>query len=287
MYICRLTAAIFLALWITLSLSAGSVGAEEPPSETADDPTLDDLFTLYQPYLDNITPYEPIYFLVGTNPEKSKFQFSFRYRLFNPDGPLASENKWVTGIHFGYTQTSFWDLGSDSAPFEDTSYKPELFHLTDNVSWRPSWLKGLFLQTGLLHESNGRDEDQSRTINTFYLKPIAILYNKNNGLGLQVVPKVWVYVKNGEHNKDVRDYRGFFELELKAGEADRLVTTTALRWAREGGSVQVDLDYPVRGELSKNLEIYLHCQYVNALAESLLHYRDRTEALRFGISFIR
>ncbi|MCA1765309.1 MAG: phospholipase A, partial [Desulfobulbaceae bacterium] len=63
--------------------------------------------------------------------------------------------------------------------------------------------------------------------------------------------------------------------------------TTAFRWAREGGSLQIDLNYPVHGGISENIQIYLHLQYVNALAESMLNYRDRTEALRLGITFIR
>ncbi|MDT8334229.1 MAG: phospholipase A [Desulfurivibrionaceae bacterium] len=292
----RLASILFLTLWLALTFQNNPLAAEESPRQKANQPnpdvteypTLEDLFTLYQPYLDNISPYEPIYFLIGANPERSKFQFSFRYRLLNSNGPLAAGNSWVKGLHFGYTQTSFWDLKSDSAPFEDTSYKPELFHLTDNLAWRPSWLKGLFLQSGLLHESNGQAEDLSRTTNILYLKPIAILYDQENGLGLQVVPKIWFYFRNSEeHNKDLPDYRGYFELGVKAGEADGLVTTTALRWAREGGSIQVDFDLPIHGSLSENLEIYLHCQYVNALAESMLHYRERTEAFRIGISFIR
>jgi len=89
--------------------------------------TLDPLYELYQPYLKNIAAYEPMYFLVGTDPKKSKFQFSFKYRLFNAEKDLAQRYPWVKGFHIAYTQTSFWDLKSDSKPFEDTSYKPEFF----------------------------------------------------------------------------------------------------------------------------------------------------------------
>lgn len=88
---------------------------------------LDSLYELYQPYLKNLAAYDPMYFLVGTDPEKSKFQFSFKYRLFNPERTLAQKHSWVKGFHFAYTQTSFWDLKSASKPFEDTSYKPEFF----------------------------------------------------------------------------------------------------------------------------------------------------------------
>lgn len=88
---------------------------------------LDSLYELYQPYLKNLVAYDPMYFLVGIDPEKSKFQFSFKYRLFNPERTLVQKHSWVKDFHFTYTQTSFWDLKSASKTFEDTSYKPEFF----------------------------------------------------------------------------------------------------------------------------------------------------------------
>ncbi len=283
----RFATVMVLAAWGLLLFRADCARADDPVPTAEQYLNLDDLFTLYQPYLGNMSPYEPIYFIVGTNPEESKFQFSFRYRFFNPKGPLATNHPWVNGLNFGYTQTSFWDLKSASAPFKDTSYKPELFHLTTNLPGRPAWLQGLFLRSGLQHESNGRDEDKSRSTNILYLKPLAIFYNSGSNLGLMIAPKVWIYINNSDTNDDLADYRGYFELEAKVGKADSLVASTAVRWAKEGGSVQVDLTYPVHQYLSDNLAVYLHVQYVNALAESLLHYQDRTEALRLGISFIR
>ena len=50
--------------------------SEAPKSVTSEPQefeTLDSLFALYQPYLKNIAAYEPMYFLVGTDPEDSKF----------------------------------------------------------------------------------------------------------------------------------------------------------------------------------------------------------------------
>lgn len=40
-------------------------------------PSLDSMFTVYEPFQKNAGSYEPVYFLVGTDPEKSKFQISF------------------------------------------------------------------------------------------------------------------------------------------------------------------------------------------------------------------
>jgi len=257
----------------------------EKPEEYA---SLDSLFTLYQPYLLNIAAYEPMYFLVGTEPEKSKFQISFKYRFFNPEGRLAQNYPWMKGIHFGYTQTSFWDLASASAPFEDTSYKPEIFFVSSNIKGRPSWMTGLFIQTGFQHESNGRAGIFSRSTNFLYAKPILLLYNEKNRLGLQIAPKIWTYVYNDdETNPDLPDYRGYFDLELKLGKADSFVLGSNLRWADEGASVQLDLTYPLHRLFFHDLSLYFQVQYVNALAENLIDFRERNEALRLGFAIVR
>lgn len=258
------------------------------PVPTAEPRTLDDLFTQYQPYLANISAYEPMYFLVGTQPEKSKFQFSFKYRFFNPAGNLAVAQPWLTGLYFAYTQTSFWDLKSDSAPFEDTSYKPELFYLSSDVSWLERKGTHLFVQGGFQHESNGQADTESRSTNYVYVKPIFILYHPDSGVGLQVAPKVWGYLGlEKDTNADLPDYRGYFDLEIKAGRAASLVMESHLRWARRGPSIQVDLTYPLHEILFNNLDFYLQIEYVNSLAENLKNYRERTEALRLGVAIVR
>jgi len=267
------------------ALGSHAETTEAPPREYE---TYDDLFTLYQPYLANISPYEPMYFLVGTDPEESKFQVSFKYQFLNADNPLAQSHPWTRGFHFGYTQTSFWDLESDSAPFDDTSYKPELFYVTSNIGLRPPGVRGFFVQTGIQHESNGRGGPQSRSTNFLYAKPIFIFYNEDWGAGLQVAPKFWLYVNNDdETNPDLKDYRGYFDLGLKFGRAEGLVLGSNFRWAREGASIEVDLTYPLHILFFKNLDLYLQLEYVNALAESLLDFRERTEAFRVGFAIVR
>ncbi len=260
-------------------------------SETTETPryrSFDSMFSLYQPYLSNISAYEPMYFLFGTDPKDSKFQISFKYRFFNPYGSLAHKYPWIKGFHFAYTQTSFWDLQSASLPFEDTSYKPELFFQSTNIDLKTLGVQGFFPQTGFQHESNGRGGEASRSTNFIYAKPIFILYNESSQLGMQIAPKVWAYVANEEENNpDLPDYRGYFELELKFGKADSFVLGSYLRWAQKGGSIQLDLTYPLTRILFGNIDIYLQAQYVSALAESLIHYKERTEALRFGFAIVR
>ncbi len=247
---------------------------------------MDSLYELYQPYLKNITAYEPMYFLVGVDPKKSKFQFSFKYQLFNPEKSLAQKHSWVKGFHLAYTQTSFWDLESASKPFEDNSYKPEFFFLSPNI--KIPWSTGFFLKGAFQHESNGRGGGNSRSTNFLYIKPIYIAYHKKTKLGIMVAPKIWTYIANeDENNPDLEDYRGYFDLEIKLGQADGFVLGSHFRWAKEGGSMELDLTYPLSQFIFKHLNLYFQVQYVNALAESLINYKDRTEAVRLGFAIVR
>ena len=265
------------------------IDAAQPQTTRKDRyPTLDSLFTLYQPYLGNIGAYQPMYFLVGADPEESKFQISFNYRFFNPESDLAAGHPWIRGFHFGYTQTSFWDLNSSSAPFEDTSYKPELFWLSKNLRSPDSPVKGIFFQTGFQHESNGRGGVDSRSTNLLYVQPFFIFYSAASQYGIQIAPRIWTYAFNdNDTNPDLYRYRGYFDVELKLGKMDGVVLDSAFRWAAEGASVQLDLTYPLHRFLFNTLDVYLHAQYANALAESLIDYQERSHAFRLGVSVVR
>jgi outer membrane phospholipase A len=281
---------LFLILWAGVGLASetGNNNVKEGEPTVTEYDSFESLFTLYQPYLDNITAYKPIYFLMGVDPEDSRFQISLKYQLFSQACPLALCKPWLTGIQLGYTQTSSWDLESDSAPFEDTSYKPEVFFRTTNLSFRPGFLKGMFLKAGILHESNGQADERSRSTNYLYLKPIGIMYNEESGLGLQIAPKFTAYFNNSDStNPDLDKYRGQLELELKVGKSDGIVLDSFFRFASEGESVQLDLTYPISLAFFSDLSLYLHAQYVDVLAETLLNYKERTEAIRVGIALVR
>ena len=67
---------------------------------------------------------EPMYFSVGwRGSTNARFQISFRYRFIGSreDEPMAPGERQ---LYFAYTQTSFWDTESESAPFRDTAYGP-------------------------------------------------------------------------------------------------------------------------------------------------------------------
>ncbi len=281
---------------VTLSLEAHDAGSvlfnalpPKPDKPDSGQIALGEKRTEFQPFLDNFSPYEPLYFLFGVDPgmEKSKFQFSFKYKLFNAPFSSHKANTFLDGFHIAYTQTSYWDLKSDSKPFDDTSYKPELFYLIPKIDLHTSWIKAFGVQGGYQHESNGQGGDESRSTNTIYIKPI-MAFSLTDEIYLSLAPRVWFYVGNDDDtNPDLADYRGYFDLEAKAGFPMGLVLDTHSRWAEKGPSFQADLSYPLSSFFKSNLNLYLHVQYFNGYAERLKEYWKKEEIVRVGFSLCR
>jgi phospholipase A1/A2 len=242
----------------------------------------------YQPYAKNISFYRPMYFLFGVEPEETRFQISFKYRFFNPETPFSQRHPWIRNFFFGYTQTSFWDLEADSRPFEDTSYKPELFFQTLNIYTGIPWVKGFFVQTGFEHESNGGAGDRSRSTNSMYIEPSLIFLHDTKLTGLRIAPRFRVYVNNNNRtNPDLDEYRGHFDLRLTLGKADSLICDTYFGFAQKGNSVLVDLTYPLHRLLRFNIDTYIQVQYADILGESLLNYTERNHTMRIGLAIVR
>jgi phospholipase A1 len=143
------------------------------------------------------------------------------------------------------------------------------------------------MKTGFRHESNGQADDLSRSTNYIYINPIFVFYSEKSKLGIAITPKLWARYDNSAHNHDLGDYRGNSEIGITLGKADGTVLSSTLGWARKGSSIKIDLSYPAARYFSNNINVYFNAQYVNTLAEGLLHYQERTEALRLGLCFVR
>ena len=250
---------------------------------------LDEGPTMIQSFLDDLSVYEPMYFLLGVDPglDQSKFQFSFKYRLFNPKGYLAEIAPWVTGFHLGYTQRSIWDLKGDSKPIDDTSYMPEAFYLLPKLDLNLARISAFGIQGGFQHESNGRAGSDSRSTNYLYVKPIMGVHLAGP-YHMKIAPKIFTYVENeDENNPDLADYRGYVDLEVGIMNPEGIALNSHLWWAREGASVQLDLTYPMTQLLGKSLNFYLQAQYFSGYAETLIRYDERNDAFRLGFSIVR
>src|SRR5690606_19684581 len=158
-----------------------------------------------------ISPYEAVYFDVGGQDSRmARFQISLKYRLFTPND--AQNPDFWDNLYLGYTQTSLWDLHSESNPFVDTSFKPSLFWRQDAIFRPEDSAFFLGLQTGVEHESNGKSGDDSRSLNFAYIQP-EFNYRFGHGSTLTFAPRVKQYFSTDE-NPDYRDYVGNVDWKL-------------------------------------------------------------------------
>jgi phospholipase A1 len=238
-------------------------------------------------FKEHVFPYEPFYFVAGTKSPNAKFQVSIRYQILNHDGPLATRAPPLEGFNIGYTQTSLWDWNRASAPFFDSSYKPELLYLYERVlGGRPTNWYRLDLQAGVQHESNGKDGDASRSLNITYLRPILTIGNDEE-LHLTLMPRAWVYLGDLSDNPDIARYRGYVDLRtILSYKGLQLSAYGRMGNHTDRGSIQLDLTYPLR-KFWGTFSAYLHVQYLNGFGESLLEYNERSTAWRAGFSLYR
>src|SRR3546814_16451379 len=99
----------------------------------------------------------------------------------------------------------FWYLGAYSSPFRNIDFQPELFYLTPSTTLSNGI--SLSAQGGIRHESNGRDGDASRSINSIYIAPMAAI-PLGDGYNLSLAPRLSFYFGDRSDNPDISRYRG-------------------------------------------------------------------------------
>jgi outer membrane phospholipase A len=232
-----------------------------------------------------LSAYEPIYFDIGTRGRTTaRFQISAKYRLFHPaDG---SEPTFGENFYLGYTQQSLWDLQGDSMPFVDTTFNPSVFWLNDKVWSSPSQRWRMGLNTGVEHMSNGKDGDESRSLNDVYIQP-AINYRFDSGSTLTFSPRIKAYFAVEDDNKDYSDYAGHVDWKVRWAQDNGAVVSALYRQgASRHRTTQLDFAWPLK-RTWLNMNGYVHLQYFNGYGETLLGYnqRDRSQ-FRIGLSLV-
>ena len=180
-------------------------------------------------------------------------------------------------------------MNKPSAPFLDSSYKPELLYLKERVfGGEKSGFLRLDLQTGFQHESNGKDGLDSRSLNVAYLRP-TLFMGPEDGFQVSLTARPRVYIGDLNDNPDIARYRGYADLRLTAGwrRSLQLSATGRVGDRADRGSLQLDLSYPLLRITGDSLAIYAFAQYFTGYGESLLQYDQRNSAFRVGIALYR
>ena len=227
---------------------------------------------------------DPMYFVVGTRGGTSaRFQLSFKYRLFDVDVGIGQERPWLSGLYFGYTQNSLWDLSTESKAFRDTSYRPSLFWKWERAGESRALFDGA--RVGLEHESNGGEGDISRSINIAFVRP-EWRWQVGQGGTFAFTPKIYAYLDK-EENTDIDDYRGYVDWRARF-ESGNWIATTVLRYGTAGkGSVLLDLSRRIRDMKFGPVSTYLHMQFFAGYGESILDYNIKNKSqLRFGFAIV-
>ena len=273
---------------VSLRIEAPMVAAQPeikmPPPTPINPPTSlairSDRFKLGKFFDNHLSPYEPIYFLLGTAPA-AEFQLSLKFQIFD----VTNHYSFLTNLYFGYTQKSYWDLISSDPSFFDTSYKPSIFVYLPGVVGPSNSLFRLDLQGGAEHESNGRGGAMERSIYTAYLQP-TLTFGRPGKLQLALQPRARTYFLVGPNNPDIANYRGYVDLR-----AFLTLKSDPDSWA----NFQVETKFTIgAGGSHPGLEINgrykipgfnptLQVQYFEGYGQTLRQYNQDSHGFRVGL----
>lgn len=237
----------------------------------------------FETFRNALSPYDPMYFALGrTGGTNARFQISFKYRPFSPVDP--ANPSFMDNWYLSYTQTSLWDLHSNSIPFVDTTYNPSLFWARESL-WETDdkrWAIGL--NAGVEHKSNGKDGDDSRSLNDMYLQP-EFSYRFDGGSRLIFQPRFKSYFAT-EADMRYPDYLGYTDWKLRWAKDNGLVLSGLYRQGSSGHATQLEAAWPLQRTFLR-MNGHLYVQYFRGYGETLLGYNQKSEPqVRIGIALV-
>lgn len=234
----------------------------------------------------NLYPYRKNYLLpVNYNFNKlddrkqieTSFQISIEkpisYNFFGLDESISA----------AYTQKSFWQTSKDSSPFRETNYEPEIFV---QFAYKDSEIFKAY-KISLLHSSNGKNEEESRSWNRVYLEGYFQLSS------LFLVPRIWYKIPEdsaNDDNPDIEDYYGKGDLSLLYAykkHTFELMLRNNLKFNSENkGAAELNWAFPLPEFLSTK-NSYGLVQVFSGYGNNLIDYDKEINKIGFGIAFSR
>ncbi len=230
----------------------------------------------------NIYPYKKNYLLPVTYDFKehdNRKQFETAFQL-SAEKPIAYNFfGFNESISAAYTQKSFWQTSKNSSPFRETNYEPEIFIQFPYKN--DMYLKGY--KIALNHQSNGRDNELSRSWNRVYLEGYF------QALNLFVIPRVWYRIPDAQDdNPDIEDFYGHGELSFMY-VYKKHIFETMLRNNLEfnnKGAAELNWTFPLP-KIFDSTNSYGLIQIFSGYGNSLIDYDREIHKIGFGIAFSR
>lgn len=221
-------------------------------------------------------PFKENYFIAGvplnTAPDYNTSDLTFQVSVrFNAVQDL---NGW--DFFWGYTQLSVWDVYRPSNPFRENTYMNGLYASNDR-----------FL-TGYEHRSNGRDGDDSRSLDyafCSYTQPLG------SHLSIQATGRYGVGSIGNNYSQEMfKHYQGYFNLGMGyRGCGDRLwmkAFVTPLFSGDIPANVTAEFAFrPFRDKEWFHLTAQYHYGYDEAQIDCATPGVFLKQMLRFGVSF--
>jgi outer membrane phospholipase A len=232
-----------------------------------------------------ISALEPMFFAAGYGSDaNAQVQLSFKLRLHEPVDKTSRE--FWDNFYFGYTQPAYWDLTSDSKPFIDTNYMPSFFYYVPGTDWLVDG-NPVGIAAGYEHESNGRDGEDSRSLDILFARPY-FDFGDTSDFHWSFSPKMYAYIEKDE-NSDIADYRGYGDFHVSYGKPNDWQLASILRKGTSGdqGSVELQGTYPLH-RWFPGVTGYFMVQAFSGYGEYLLNYNKREDlAVRVGYAITR
>jgi outer membrane phospholipase A len=180
-----------------------------------------------------------------------------------------------------------WNIGEESAPFYDSSYRPEAWWHQEGLPLMFG-MSGLDLQSGFGHESNGKAGLESRSLNKLFVRPVA-RWDLGDEWRLRLRPRVFVYAGDMSDNPDMADYRGYVDIDGDIGQRRDWLLNTQIRVGRgwNHASVLAELSYPLNRISNDWVNAFGFVQVYDGWSEMLRSYDERTTRLSVGIAIAR
>jgi len=206
---------------------------------------------------------------------EAKFQISIKSRLLQG---LMDDR---LDVWLGYSQQAHWQIYSESSPFREVNFEPEVMAVWRTSQDLPGGWQWRFVNFGMVHQSNGRGGAASRSWNRVYAQ-----FGLDHGPDLAVLLRPWWRLPESarnDNNPDVVDYVGRMDATLmyRAGAlALELTLRSNLDPGRPGGALQFNGYLP----LYRGLKGYL--QVFSGYGESLIDYNHRQTTVGLGFALV-